>query len=104
MSEMYFSVPYGTRETSFGIVDEDGGELCNFYLIFIESVLMGSRQVVAYGDYNEDGIPVEMRSEVCDRRKDFDNEFEMVFDISESKKVKLNLFMTEHQYMIHVSY
>lgn len=103
MSEMYFSVPYGTREMSFGIANE-GEEIWNFYLIFIESVTMGSRQVIAYGDYRDDGIPVEMRSEIYDRQKDFDDEFEIEFDISKTKKVKLSLFMTDRQYTVHVNY
>lgn len=103
MNEMYFSVPYGTRELSFGIANKDG-ELLNFCLIFIESVTTGSRQVIAYGDYKEDGTPVEMRSEICDRRKDIDNEFEFLFDISETKKVNIYLCMTYHQYTIHVEY
>ncbi len=104
MNEMYFSVPYGTRELSFGIADDQGDELWNFYLIFIESVTMNSRQVIVRCDYNEDGIPVEERSEICGQHKNPDNEFEFEFDVSEGKKVRIYLYMTNYQYTIQVTY
>ena len=103
MDKMYFSVPYGTRELSFGITDDEGCELWNFYMIFIESMTMNSRQAIVYGDYNDDGI-LEEKSEVCDRHEGTDNEFEFDFDISEDKKVSIYLCMSERQYNICVSY
>ena len=103
MKEMYFSVPCGTNELSFGITGIDNDELWKFSLIFIESTTMNSRLVLVYGDYKEDGS-IESQTAICDRHKDYSNEFEFEFNVSETKKVNIYLCMTNEQYITHVRY
>ena len=103
MNEMCFSVPKGTHELSFGIVDDEGGELFNFYLIFLESVTMNLRQVTVYGDYSEEGL-TEQRLEHYNDQTNLDAEFGFEFNISEKKKVIIDVCMGNSQYHIYVKY
>lgn len=104
MNEMYFSVPYGMHEMSFGIPDEEGEEVFNFYLIFVESAMMNLRLVTVYGDYEEDGALKEMQTLSSGRREGANNEFEFEFDVSETKKVKIYLCMGDCQYTVYVKH
>lgn len=103
MSELYFSIPYGTREMSFGITE--GGEIWNFYLIFTESEIMKLRQVIVYSDCKEDGtLTEEARSELYKRHEGHDDVIEFEFGMSESRNIKIYLYMTEQQYDVCVNY
>ncbi len=104
MNEMYFSVPQGTHELTFGILDDEGGELWNFYLIFIESTMMRSRQIIVYADYSEDGISTDMQTLSSNWHEGLDNEFEFEFQISKMKKVTIYMCLTDIKYNIHVTY
>ena len=103
-TEMYFSVPQGTHELTFGILDDEGGELWNFYLIFIESTMMRSRQIIVYADYSEDGISTDMQTLSSNWHEGLDNEFEFEFQISKMKKVTIYMCLTDIKYNIHVTY
>ena len=100
--EYYLNVPYGTHETSFGFVGNDD-ELYSVYVMFLDSELMNSRQILAYGDFPENASYEEVSTGWAKKQEGCENEFGLEFKLPDDRTMKLHIYMDELQYVIHVN-